>query len=219
MAADVTLDGSGSSDPDGSIVSYAWTFDNGIGAATTSNPTLSFPVGTTNGVLVVTDDQSNLSPPASFEVTVTASAPDPLEAFENTIAGQAPTLTGSDAEPTAIPFNDGVENLLKYAFNMNLGGPDVTTMVPGGSSGLPLGRLVSVDGQSYWRVEFVRRRSSGLIYSPEKSSTLEPGSFTSLTGAVSVDDLGGTWERVTIDEPCNTSADTRCFTRVAVTLP
>jgi|GEM_PF-2091904 len=50
------------------------------------------------------------------------------EAFDGTIAANS-TLIGDDALPEAIPFDDGVENLLKYAFNMNLGGADVSVVV------------------------------------------------------------------------------------------
>lgn len=46
-------------------------------------------------------------------------------------------LTGNDALPNAIPFHEVVPNLLKYAFGLNLGGPDARRMAPGGTVGLP----------------------------------------------------------------------------------
>ena len=46
-------------------------------------------------------------------------------------------LIGADTEPDATPFNDGVSNLLKYAFNMNAAGLDVSVLTTGGASGLP----------------------------------------------------------------------------------
>ncbi|MGB5303003.1 MAG: PKD domain-containing protein [Gemmatimonadota bacterium] len=51
----VTLDGSGSTDPDGSIVSYLWT-EGGGEIATGVNPTVLFAVGPHEVTLTVTDD-------------------------------------------------------------------------------------------------------------------------------------------------------------------
>ena len=53
----VTLNGSGSTDPDGSIVSYSWT-ESGIQIATGATPTANLSVGTHNITLIVTDDDS-----------------------------------------------------------------------------------------------------------------------------------------------------------------
>ncbi len=52
--ARVTLDGSGSSDTDGSIVSHAWSWAGG--GATGAGPTVGLPDGTTVVTLTVTDD-------------------------------------------------------------------------------------------------------------------------------------------------------------------
>ena len=54
-AAQVTLDGTGSTDTDGTIVSYAWSA-NGGEFATEATPTYVFGVGTTEVTLTVTDD-------------------------------------------------------------------------------------------------------------------------------------------------------------------
>ena len=52
----VTLDGSGSNDPDGSITSYVWSeASNQI--ATGESPTVNFSVGTHNITLTVTDNE------------------------------------------------------------------------------------------------------------------------------------------------------------------
>ncbi|GAB4525819.1 MAG: hypothetical protein OHK0046_42050 [Anaerolineae bacterium] len=51
----VTLDGSGSSDSDGTIVSYSWQ-ENGVEIATGVNPTVALAVGVHTITLVVTDD-------------------------------------------------------------------------------------------------------------------------------------------------------------------
>jgi hypothetical protein len=52
----VTLDGSGSKDSDGSIISYMW-MEGGVQIATGIKPTLSLPVGTHTIALRVTDDK------------------------------------------------------------------------------------------------------------------------------------------------------------------
>ena len=52
---DVTLDGSGSSDADGTIVSYSWTED-GNEIATGAGPTVTFSPGLHEVTLTVTDD-------------------------------------------------------------------------------------------------------------------------------------------------------------------
>ncbi|WMJ72966.1 PKD domain-containing protein [Cytophagaceae bacterium ABcell3] len=63
---EVELDGSGSTDEDGEIVSYSWSID-GEEIATGVNPTVELPVGTTSIVLTVTDDDGDT---ATDEVVV-----------------------------------------------------------------------------------------------------------------------------------------------------
>src|SRR5262249_42794191 len=70
--ASLTLDGTGSSDPDGDVLSYSWTVD-GIAAGT--NPTLPLTLrpGTYTVVLTVTDP-SNASSQDTATVTVSPAA-------------------------------------------------------------------------------------------------------------------------------------------------
>lgn len=137
--------------------------------------------------------------------------------FDGATSGSG--LTGADAAPDASPFSDDVENILKYAFNMNLGAPDASTMTEGGDSGLPVTRIREENGQTYLRVEYVVRKGSGLAYTPQKSSTLGDGSFVPLGGARQVVNIDSEWQRVIIDEPCDPATQERCFSRVLVTLP
>jgi PKD repeat protein len=58
--ATITLDASGSADPDGTIVSYAWSM-NGTALATGVQATVSLPLGTNSILLTVTDNQGAMS--------------------------------------------------------------------------------------------------------------------------------------------------------------
>ena len=53
--AEVTLDGSGSYDPDGDPLTYTWTWDGNT--ATGVNPTVELPLGSTTITLVVNDGE------------------------------------------------------------------------------------------------------------------------------------------------------------------
>ncbi|MGC9317329.1 MAG: PKD domain-containing protein [Armatimonadota bacterium] len=99
--AEVTLDGSGSSDPDGDPLTYRWTWEDAEGnshEATGVNPTISLTPGETVVTLVVNDGSLN-SVPDTTTITVTAdNAPPP--APEVSISPDAPT-TSDDLTVTA----------------------------------------------------------------------------------------------------------------------
>lgn len=129
-------------------------------------------------------------------------------------------LVGDDTLPLATPHDDGVENLVKFAFNMDLSGPDTSTMTPEtGDSGLPVFEINDDGPSTVFQVEFVRRKGAGLVYTAKRSSTLTNGSFTPMTGAVTVTPINDQFERVSISEPCDPATTPRCFGRVEVTLP
>lgn len=202
----VNLDASHSPIPDAVGATYSWTWPGGSSMAV--SPSAVLPVGPGTVTLTVTDG-SLVQSTAVLELNIT------------TLAGEtaAAGLAGPDADADATPFDDGVENLLKYAFNMDLSGPDSSTMAPGGSSGLPNGRLVEVEGQTYWRVEYVERIGSGLSYQAKKSTTLAPLSFVNMAGSETVTPLNGEWQRVVIDEMVTPGVDLKLFTVVEVTEP
>lgn len=129
-------------------------------------------------------------------------------------------LAGTNAAPEAVPYRDGVANILKYAFNLDGSGPDLDTLVPDtGRSGLPRFSWVAGPGQAHFRLEYLRRKGSGLSYQPKTSSTLANGSFLPMGGSETVVDIDQQWERVVVMEPINPAVVKRRFGKVEVTFP
>ena len=83
---------------------------------------------------------------------------------------------------------------------------------------MPSGELVEKDGQTFWRVEYVRRKGSGLTYTPKRSFTLE-GDFVPMAGSVVVTPIDDEFERVVVSEPCDPAVVPRCFGFVEVAAP
>lgn len=73
--ASVTLDGSGSSDPDGDPLTYSWTWNGGT--SDLPQPTITFPPGVTTATLVVSDGKE-ASAPSTVEITVRDTVPPSL---------------------------------------------------------------------------------------------------------------------------------------------
>lgn len=122
----------------------------------------------------------------------------------------------------ATPFSDGVENILKYAFNMDLAAADSGSLDPGtGNSGLPVFAIDDSGPSPEFKVEFIRRKGSGLIYTAKRSSNLGDGSFAPMSGGVTVTPIPGDdqFERVIVSEPCDPATVPRCFGIVEVTAP
>lgn len=129
-------------------------------------------------------------------------------------------LAANDALPLATPFNDGIENLLKFAFNMNASGPDSSTLQTGsGTSGLPALSLDNSGPETVLRVEFIRRKNAGLVYVAKRSTSLAPGSFAAMTGTETVTPIDDQFERVVISDPCDPAILPKCFAIVEVSIP
>ncbi|AEE47156.1 PKD domain-containing protein [Cellulomonas fimi] len=111
----VTVDGTGSTDPDGTVASYAWAFGDG---ATGTGPTASrtyAAAGTYTVTLTVTDDDGNTAQ-TSHDVTVTAPPPNqpPVASFTAATTGltvQVDAGASSDPDGTVTQrswsFGDG----------------------------------------------------------------------------------------------------------------
>ena len=126
-------------------------------------------------------------------------------------------LSQANAAPTATPFNDGISNFLKYAFNMNAGGPDTRVLANGGTAGLPQVVMDPSGALPVLRVTFLHRKSSGLVYTPQRSTTL--GSFEAMTGTPTVTSIDTQWEQVSVSESLSLSTTPKAFARVQVIQP
>lgn len=150
-----------------------------------------------------------------FDITLSGGTMTPRQMFDAAANGSG--LSGGDGEPGGMPHGDGVKNLLKYAFNMNLGGTDSRVLVSGtGTAGLPSIEIEGVDASRMIKVEFLRRKDSGLTYVAKVSGTLETGSFTPMTGTPVVTSIDANWERVVIRDPATAGKN---FAIVEVTVP
>ncbi|MAU09760.1 MAG: hypothetical protein CL607_08065 [Anaerolineaceae bacterium] len=98
----VTLDGSGSSDSDGTIVSYSWQVSS-VEVATGVNPSINLSVGVHTITLVVTDDDGAT---ASDDVVITVDSPTTNEA-PTANAGADQTVTDSDNSGSEAVTLDG----------------------------------------------------------------------------------------------------------------
>lgn len=152
----------------------------------------------------------------TFTITITGTGADAEDMFFD--AMDEAGLADFDTLPEETPFNDGVENILKYGFNMDLTGSDTSTLEADGDSGLPRYQLIEDGGSHFFRFEFLRRKGSGLIYTPLKASDLE-GPFLEPLSTPSIEDIDRQWERIIIDEPVDLTTQPTCFGRVMVELP
>lgn len=126
------------------------------------------------------------------------------------------------SRPFDVPFDDGITNLEKYAFNMDLGAPDVRAMQPGSNQGLPWAGVVETsggNGEKEFRLEYLRRRNSGLYYIPQISTDLSEGSFDSAAGDETVTPVNDQWERVVLVTELDPAQAPKGFARVSVYLP
>lgn len=129
-------------------------------------------------------------------------------------------LSGMQSLPQATPFDDGVSNLLKYAFFMDGSRADQRVLPPAiGNRGLPhLSVTKNEVGTNILRFEYVRRKNSGMVYRPLISTTLGLESFRPTTGNSVVTEIDAERERVVIEHLVEPSEQSRCFGRVEVTM-
>jgi len=88
-----------SSDPDGSIAAYSWTFGDG-GTSTAQNPSHTYGAGGSYTVtLTVTDNQGATSAPTSKTVTVTPPNQPPTANFTSSCSALSCSFTSTSSDP------------------------------------------------------------------------------------------------------------------------
>ena len=126
-------------------------------------------------------------------------------------------LTNANNSPTWDPENDGLANMLEFAFNLNPLQSSNALLPPGGNSGLPSLRIVTVGPQKFMELDYLRRTTlAGTLinYTPQFSEDL---TIWSSGGSETTTPAGAGWERVTVrDNVAATPA--RRFARVTVSL-
>jgi len=118
----------------------------------------------------------------------------PSNSFDNWMSTYHPTITGSDALPTANPSHDGIINLVKYALDLN---PSASSQPAGTHSG---NTLTFTKGT-------MAKADSNLTYSIQESTDLATWTAPTL-GSVSYGD--------TITYTYPTSGTTKVFARLKV---
>lgn len=135
-------------------------------------------------------------------------------------AGWAATygLSGDAALPSASPSNDGLSNLLKFAFNLDPSRPDNRALVAGtGDSGLPAYSVLRDGSTTWFQVEYIRRKASDMSYAPVVTTDLK--TYEPMLGTSTVTSIDNTFERVITRQTVDLSKTTKLFGRVEVTLP
>jgi len=87
-----------SSDPDGSIASYSWTFGDG-GTSTLQNPSHSYAAGGTYTVTLTVTDNQGASNAVSHTVTVAGANQAPVASFTKSCSGLTCSFTSTSSDP------------------------------------------------------------------------------------------------------------------------
>ena len=99
----ITFDGSGSNDPDGTIVSYDWDFGDGTAMGMGANPTHTYgSAGTFTVTLTVTDD-GGLTDTATTTATITAQPMPPVSDPNGPYSGQVGDSIAFDGSGSSDP--------------------------------------------------------------------------------------------------------------------
>jgi PKD repeat protein len=143
----IAFDGSGSSDPEGQALTYAWTFSDG-GAASGANPTHAFAALGVHTATLVVSDGLLASPPSSTTVTITNALP--AVALTSPADGSTHPASGSIAlAASALDPEGPVARVAFYAGATLVGeafAPPFTAAWPGAAPGTYVLTAQATDG-------------------------------------------------------------------------
>ena len=214
-AGTLTVSTKGSTDTFGNLRSSAGTLLSSNNDTDMLNFQISYPV--TVGTYYVEVTHFSTTGTGTYQL-VTSLPGSPRQLYDQ--AASTAGLSGVDAQANATPRGDGVKNILKYAFNMNLASSDFRTVLPStGTAGLPSVALEGTGPTRTLKVEYLRRKNSGLLYQPKWSSVLNLGGWVQMTGNTYVVDIDTAWERVIVRQDFDTSITAKAFATVEVVLP
>ncbi len=151
-----------------------------------------------------------------------------IEFFQNPTAlssfRTAHGLTADGSQDLLTPANDGVQNILKFAFNMigtstgqvaEITIPNINVLTVNGNSGLP---TASMNSLGKLQGNYIRRKATsnrGISYAVEFCNDLSSGSWAvNGSATTAVTSLDTTFERVTVTDNLS---QTKRFVRVKVT--
>lgn len=100
-----TFDGSGSTDPDGTVTGHDWELGDG-GTADTASTTHAYAAAGTYQVSLTVTDDDGATDAVSFSVTVSDQPPTPGAVFRASAGSDANALSGSVAVPSAVEAGD-----------------------------------------------------------------------------------------------------------------
>jgi arylsulfatase A-like enzyme/O-glycosyl hydrolase len=140
----------------------------------------------------------------------------PIESFASALTNAG--LTGADALAFADADEDGVNNVVEYAFNLDMTASDRHRLVAGtGTSGLPTYLLADAGGFDRLDLEYLRRLNTvELEYLPEFTGNLVSGVWESPIAVETVVPVDSNWERVTVQDLETTGTASNRFGRVPI---
>ena len=148
---------------------------------------------------------------ASYTATVYV-----LNPFQTWMALSGTQVPSNQTDPGSTPQPDGLNNMQKFAFNMDPNKSDSRRLRVGSGDLAGLPGFVRINGKL--RLEYIRRKAStnpGITYLPQCTTNLAV--WTPFPGAETATPIGTTvWERVVVDGP---AGESRCLGRVMVETP
>ncbi len=118
-----SFDGSGSSDPDGTIASYAWDFGDSTPDGSGATPSHTYAAAGTYTVKLTVTDNKGATDSISHDVTVTAPNQSPVAAFTSSVNNLQASFDGSGSQDP-----DG--SIASYAWDFGDSTPDGSGATP-----------------------------------------------------------------------------------------